>query len=153
MKKIFIMGILIIGLLLIGVFAFDYLKVNVDEQKSGQQEIMGGKLVYEIVSVDQDQMIIELTNQTDEEIVLNYMSSQKYNFNLIKNGKSIYNWAADKSFLQVITQVALKPEESEKYIIDLTDLPIKSGEYEIEFFSVAKELENTPALKDKLTIE
>lgn len=153
MKKISILGIIVIVILMIGVFAFDYLKDNVDEPKNGQQEIMDGKLKYKIVSVDQEKMIIELKNQSDEEIVLNYTSSQKYDFSLFKNGKNIYTWSADKAFLQVISQVVLKSGESEKYIIDLKDLPVGPGEYEIEFFSVAKELENMPALKSKLTIE
>lgn len=153
MKKIIILGAIIVVCLITGVYAFDGFKVNIGESKIGQPENIEGKLVYEIVSIDQEKMIIELINQSDVDSILNYTSTQRFDFFLFKNGKSMYTWSADKSFLRVDTQKVLKPKVSEKYIIDLKDLPVEPGEYEMEFFSIAKELENKPVLKGKLTIE
>ena len=59
----------------------------------------------------------------------------------------MYTRSADKSFLLVNRQVVINSGASEKYVIDLKDLPVESGEYEMEFFK------NKPVLTGKLTIK
>lgn len=125
-------------------------KSKKDKEKSG---IIDLKAKYELVSQDQEEIIIELKNEGDSDMVLTFNTSKQFDLKLIQDGKAVYTWSSDKRFAQVITNKTIKPGESDRYTIDLKNLPIKAGSYEFEFYSAAKELENMLPLKGKVDLK
>ena len=109
--------------------------------------------VYEIVEQDQDKIRIQIKNQSETDMVLNYTSSQKFDIKFMQNGKHVYTWSSDKSFMQMMSKKIVKPGESEEYTIELKGLPLEKGQYDFEFYSVAQELEDVAPLEGSLVLE
>ncbi|MPN44369.1 hypothetical protein SDC9_191934 [bioreactor metagenome] len=70
-----------------------------------------------------------------------------------QDGKHVYTWSQDKSFIQLFSEKILLQGESEIFNINLEELPLSKGVYDYEFYSVAKELSNLSPLKGKITIK
>jgi len=108
---------------------------------------------YEVVSQTDQKLIIEVRNQNTTVATYNYSSGQRYDFRLSRNGEVVYTWSADKSFILVTSVSTVKQGESEVYTVNLTDLPVEKGTYQLEFYSVAKELTEVEHLKLNITIK
>ena len=108
---------------------------------------------YEVVSQTDDELIIEVKNQNTTVATYSYSSGQRYDLRLSQNGELLYTWSSDKSFLQATSESKVTQGESEIYTVDLTDLPTEKGTYELEFWSVAKELKNIEPLSLNITIK
>lgn len=108
---------------------------------------------YELVSQARDKLVIEVKNQTTTVATYNYSSGQKFDMRLYRDGTVVYHWSSDKSFLQATSESRVIQGESETYEVDLTDFPVEKGPYELEFWSVAKELKDVNPLKLEIIIK
>jgi len=152
MKKALFLGVAVV-LLLTGCAAQQEAKIP----DGGSQPPTGGIAYfapkYEIVSQTPDELVVEVKNQNTTVATYNYSSGQKFDLRLSQNGKVAYTWSADKLFIQATSVSTVKQAESEIYTVDLTDLPVEKGNYELEFWSVAKELKDVQPLKLNITIK
>lgn len=159
MKKLYTV-IALVAVLVIGGIGYNVLQAK-DEQKSEPQkqsnqvtqQVLDGKLSYILTKDDEGVVTVELKNVSDEDVTLNYTSSQAYDYRLYKDGKVAYHWSASAGFLAVMTDKTLAPGESEVYTINTKELPVDPGTYELEFYSVAKELANEPKVSITLDLK
>ncbi len=82
---------------------------------------------------------INLSNKT---IVLNYNTSQRYDFKLsYPSGRTLWRWSDDKSFTQVLGTVSLAPGQVVRYTDKFT-LPssIRDGVYHVFGWNTAKQI-------------
>lgn len=130
---------------------------EVDKQKENKNLKNGNVdhavLKYEITYKDENKMIIRVKNESDADITLNYTSGQKFDIKFMQDGKDVYTWSSDKSFMQMISENTIKPGEREEYVIELGELPLEKGTYDFEFYSVAKELKGIPSLKGSIDLD
>jgi len=69
-------------------------------------------------------------NQTEEEIKLEFPSSQRFDYSVAtKGGEEIFLFSSVASFLQVIGEENIKQAETLTYEIDLHDLNLEKGDY------------------------
>jgi len=72
----------------------------------------------------------EVKNQTEEEIKLEFSSSQRFDYSVqTKEGDELFLFSSVTSFLQVIGEETVKQWESLSYKIDLHDLELQKGDY------------------------
>jgi hypothetical protein len=110
-------------------------------------------LKYALKSQDAKKLVVEVKNQNEKPMTLTYSSGQTFDIKLYRVGKHVYTWSQDKNFIQLFTEKTLIQGGSEVYEVNLEELTLPKGEYDYEFYSVAKELSNTPYLKGKVTIK
>lgn len=123
------------------------------ENNNGNGGIAYYPLKYEVKNGNDDKLVIEVRNQNEKPITLTYTSGQMYDIKFYQNGKHVYTWSQDKNFIQMISEKTIIQGESEIYEVNLDELTLPKGEYQYEFYSVAKELSNVPVLKGKITIK
>ena len=66
-----------------------------------------------------------MANLTNQSILLNYNTSQKYDFQLdLPSGQTLWRWSDDKSFAQMISKFSFSPDQSirfeEQYALPLS---------------------------------
>ncbi|KOA18189.1 intracellular proteinase inhibitor [Clostridium homopropionicum DSM 5847] len=110
-------------------------------------------LKYELQSIDNERLKVQVKNQNEKPVTLTYTSGQRFDIKFYKDGKLVYTWSQDKLFIQEVTEKTIIQGESEVYEVNLKDLPLEKGTYEYEFYSTAKELSKAPYLKGSLTIK
>lgn len=82
---------------------------------------------------------INLSNKT---IVLNYNTSQRFDFKLsYPSGRTLWRWSDDKAFTQVLSTVSLPPGQLIRYT-DKFPLPtsVKDGVYHVFGWNTAKQI-------------
>lgn len=82
---------------------------------------------------------INLSNKT---IVLNYNTSQRYDFKLsYPSGRTLWRWSDDKAFTQVVGKVSLTPGQVVRYTDKFT-LPssVQDGVYHVFGWNTAKQI-------------
>lgn len=57
-------------------------------------------------------LTLEVANETDAEIVLDFADGQRFDFEAIADGAPVWRWAADMFFPQMLGQERLPPGES-----------------------------------------
>lgn len=115
------------------------------EGKSGAVEvsIVEGSLKTDIAKVEGSEYkyVFSIQNDTEKDQTLIYPSSQEYDYT-IKDGSGniLYTYSMDKSFLQVVKEVVVKPGERLDFELDLTEgLPyIETGTYTVEVWATLK---------------
>ncbi|MCS4540909.1 MAG: BsuPI-related putative proteinase inhibitor [Euryarchaeota archaeon] len=60
-------------------------------------------------------MTVTILNNGPNPITIEFASSQRYDFIILKNNNEIWRWSADKAFAQVIGSVTLQPGEKQSY--------------------------------------
>lgn len=123
------------------------LNVSIYQKHEASEGIAYFEPKYEFVSIENNKLTIEVKNQSDTTMDLNYSSGQEYNLKLYKETKEVFNWESDKSFTDALRKEIIKQGDSKIYTVDLNNLSVDDGEYTFEFYSVAKELKKTPVLK------
>lgn len=123
------------------------LNVSISQKHEASEGIAYFAPKYEFVSIKNNKLTIEVKNQSDAVMDLNYSSGQEYNLKLYKNTKEVFNWESDKSFTDALRKETINQGDSKFYTVNLNNLPIDDSEYTFEFYSVAKELKKTPVLK------
>mgnify|MGYP000848163894 CR=1 FL=1 len=85
-------------------------------------------------------MRLLLQNHTQEEIVIQHNSGQKYDFKLLnRQGEILYTWSADKLFTMALTQTTLAPNETlvfEQILSFESYEAIKDQIYELQAFII-----------------
>ena len=61
------------------------------------------------------QMFITVLNNKKELVTLEFKTSQRYDFIVLKNSQEIWRWSGDKAFAMVLGSLALKPNEKITY--------------------------------------
>lgn len=85
----------------------------------------------------------KVKNQTERTEVLTFPSGQKFDFIVYdKEGNKVFQWSDEKSFIQMIQTVELKPGE-ELTFVEPTGLP--PGDYKIEAWLTAEGKEDVRA--------
>lgn len=122
-------------------------------KKSSNGGIAYFPLKYELQSIDNEKLKVQVKNQNETPITLTYNSGQRFDIKFYKEGKLAYTWSQDKLFIQEVTEKTIIQGESEVYEVSLKDLPLEKGTYKYEFYSTAKELSKAPYLTGSLTIK
>lgn len=112
-----------------------------------------GKLHFSIDAVNDKKFEIKLKNISSEDIKLTFTSGQVFDLKLLKDGKEIYFWSSDKSFIAMISETELKAGEEMVFDVTFNELPLEKGEYEMELWCVAKEIIDGIALEVTFSVE
>jgi hypothetical protein len=88
---------------------------------------------------------IELLNNSQEDLVLNFSSGQSYEI-YIKNWQKevIYTWSADKMFTQAFKEITIEAGEGQSFQEKIAAHQFRAGVYflEVEIKSLEKEIAN-----------
>ncbi len=111
---------------------------NVNGESGG--EVMANGV--EAIISDKDEVVFQykVTNKSENEVVLEFTSSQRYDYS-VKNkaGEEIFLYSSVTSYLQVLGEETIKQGESLVYEIDLRDLNLQPGEYVLTAWLTPKE--------------
>ena len=81
----------------------------------------------------------EVKNQTEEEVVLEFTSSQRYDYSVkTKDGKEVFLFSSVASFLQALGEEKVKQGEALSYEIDLHELSLEKGDYVLSVWMTPK---------------
>ncbi|MBS8266254.1 intracellular proteinase inhibitor (BsuPI) [Mesobacillus boroniphilus] len=130
MKKLLM--ILLLGLLVTGCGTGN--KVSKDNQDDGKNGggagIVAGEMAASLTEKSPLVFQYEVKNQTEEEVTLEFTSSQRYDYSVkTKDGKEIFLFSSVASFLQALGEETVKQGESLTYEIDLHELKLGKGDY------------------------
>ncbi|OCA85764.1 hypothetical protein A8F94_12895 [Bacillus sp. FJAT-27225] len=82
----------------------------------------------------------EVKNQTEQTVNFDFTSSQRYDYSVKdKNGKELFLFSSVASFLQALGTETLAPGETLSYEINLSDLELEKGDYELTVWMTPKE--------------
>jgi hypothetical protein len=90
-------------------------------------------------------------NQTEKPQTLKFSSGQRFEYRLYKNGEQIYQYSMDKLFMLEYKEIELKQGEELTFTEKVEDL--KTGNYEIEFWLVAADMESPTKKKVQFTVK
>ncbi|MCM3575446.1 MULTISPECIES: BsuPI-related putative proteinase inhibitor [Mesobacillus] len=126
MKKLWM--ILLLGLLITGCGTGNQVSNN-DEDKGGAG-IVAGEMAASLTEESPLIFQYEVKNQTEEEVTLEFTSSQRYDYSVkTKDGSEVFLFSSVAAFLQVLGEEKLKQGDSLTYEINLHELSLEKGEY------------------------
>lgn len=126
MKKILM--VLLMGLLVTGCGTEN--QVSNNDQDQGGAGIVAGEMAASLTEESPLIFQYEVKNQTEEEVTLEFTSSQRYDYSVkTKDGKEIFLFSSVASFLQALGEETVKQGESLTYDIDLHELNLEKGDY------------------------
>ncbi|WP_226086454.1 BsuPI-related putative proteinase inhibitor [Mesobacillus sp. S13] len=126
MKKILM--VLLMGLLVTGCGTEN--QVSNNDQDQGGAGIVAGEMAASLTEESPLIFQYEVKNQTEEEVVLEFTSSQRYDYSVkTKDGKEVFLFSSVASFLQALGEETVKQGESLTYDIDLHELNLEKGDY------------------------
>ncbi|NKE05966.1 MULTISPECIES: BsuPI-related putative proteinase inhibitor [Mesobacillus] len=126
MKKILM--VLLMGLLVTGCGTEN--QVSNNDQNQGGAGIVAGEMAASLTEESPLIFQYEVKNQTEEEVVLEFTSSQRYDYSVkTKEGKEVFLFSSVASFLQALGEETVKQGESLTYDIDLHELNLEKGDY------------------------
>jgi hypothetical protein len=135
MKKLLM--ILLLGLLVTGCGTES--QVSNNSQDKGGAGIVAGEVAASLTEESSLIFQYEVKNQTEEEVTLEFTSSQRYDYSVkTKNGKEVFLFSSVASFLQALGEENLKQGESLAYEIDLQELSLEKGEYILSVWMTPK---------------
>ncbi|WP_226678550.1 BsuPI-related putative proteinase inhibitor [Mesobacillus jeotgali] len=140
MKKLLM--VLLLGLLVTGCGTGN--KVTNDNQDDGKNGGGAGIVAGEMAaSLTEESPLIfqyEVKNQTEEEVTLEFTSSQRYDYSVkTKDGKEVFLFSSVASFLQALGEETVKQGESLTYDIDLHELNLEKGDYILTVWMTPKD--------------
>ncbi|GAM15720.1 BsuPI-related putative proteinase inhibitor [Mesobacillus selenatarsenatis] len=126
MKKLLM--ILLLGLLMTGCGTGN--QVSNNSENKGGAGIVAGEIAASLTEESPLIFQYEVKNQTEEEVTLEFTSSQRYDYSVkTKDGKEVFLFSSVASFLQALGEEKLKQGESLTYDIDLHELNLEKGDY------------------------
>eukprot|EP01155_Anaeramoeba_flamelloides_P005545 Anaeramoba_flamelloidesa1076438_23.p1 GENE.a1076438_23~~a1076438_23.p1 ORF type:complete len:309 (+),score=38.47 a1076438_23:212-1138(+) len=93
------------------------------------------------VGVDTIDFIFDIHNQTEEDQVITFSSSQTFDFDVYNSdGEQVYNWASVRSFIMMINEVPIEKDSYVRYEVpwdykDATGEKLPAGTYKVVFTS------------------
>ncbi|GEM_PF-1186253 len=136
--------------------SLDYLKAegHIVEKEKAFDASLDAK-----VGRDSVEFIFDIHNQTESDQVISFSSSQTFDFNVYNSdGDQVYNWASVRSFLTVITDVAIEKEGYVRYetpwdYTDASGQKLPAGAYKVVFTSQFKFGEEPIELSSEVLID
>jgi ABC-type molybdate transport system substrate-binding protein len=136
MKKLLM--ILLLGLLVTGCGTGNQVSNN-DEDKGGAG-IVAGEMAAKMTEESPLIFQYEVKNQTEEEVTLEFTSSQRYDYSVkTKDGKEVFLFSSVASFLQALGEETVKQGESLTYDISLQELNLDKGDYILTVWMTPKD--------------
>ncbi|MBT2663037.1 BsuPI-related putative proteinase inhibitor [Bacillus sp. ISL-45] len=136
MKKLWM--ILLLGLLITGCGTGNQVSNN-DEDKGGAG-IVAGEMAASLTEESPLIFQYEVKNQTEEEVTLEFTSSQRYDYSVkTKDGKEVFLFSSVAAFLQVLGEEKLSQGDSLTYEMDLHELSLEKGEYVLTAWMTPKD--------------
>lgn len=103
-------------------------------------QIIAGEMVASLTESSPLHYIYEVKNQTEKVVKLEFTSSQRVDYQVkTTEGEEVYLFSSTASFLAVIGSEEIKPGEEFTYDINLSELNLSSGEYELSVWMTPKE--------------
>lgn len=135
MKKLLM--ILLMGLLVTGCGTGKQVSNNDEDQ--GGAGIVAGEMAASLAEENPLIFQYEIKNQTEEEVTLEFTSSQRYDYSVkTKDGKEIFLFSSVANFLQALGEEKLKQGEALNYEIDLHELSLEKGDYVLSVWMTPK---------------
>ena len=135
MRKIWML--VLMGLLVTGCGTGNQVSNNDEDQ--GGAGIVAGEMA---ASLTEEKPLIfqyEVKNQTEEEVTLEFSSSQRYDYSVkTKDGKEVFLFSSVASFLQALGEEKVKQGEALNYKIDLHELSLEKGDYVLSVWMTPK---------------
>jgi ABC-type molybdate transport system substrate-binding protein len=126
MKKLLM--VFLLGLLVTGCGTGNQVSNN-DEDRGGAG-IVAGEMAAKMTEESPLIFQYEVKNQTEEEVTLEFTSSQRYDYSVkTKDGKEVFLFSSVASFLQALGEETVKQGESLTYDISLQELNLDKGDY------------------------
>ncbi|WP_349409721.1 BsuPI-related putative proteinase inhibitor [Pseudalkalibacillus sp. SCS-8] len=102
------------------------------EEKSEGNENVAGEVELKVVSFTNDQAVIELQNQTEKPLELEFTSGQQYDM-WIKNesGETVFHWGEGKMFTQALKKETIEPGGKRTFTVAIPELD--PGTYNVRF--------------------
>lgn len=92
---------------------------------------------------------LEVKNNTNKNIATRFNSGQRYDFVVKKDGKKVWRWSDDYSFITVMQNLTIEPGERETYTADW--VCEESGDYTVEAYFMGKST-TKPVLVKEFTV-
>ncbi|WNF23292.1 BsuPI-related putative proteinase inhibitor [Mesobacillus jeotgali] len=135
MRKLWML--VLMGLLVTGCGTGNQVSNNDEDQ--GGAGIVAGEMA---ASLTEEKPLIfqyEVKNQTEEEVTLEFSSSQRYDYSVkTKDGKEVFLFSSVASFLQALGEEKVKQGEALNYKIDLHELSLEKGDYVLSVWMTPK---------------
>ena len=118
--------------------SLDYLKA---EGYISEEEMPFDASLDTEMGVEAIDFIFDIHNQTEEDQVITFSSSQTFDFDVYNSdGQNVYNWASIRSFLMMIKEVPIEKDAYVRYEVpwdykDATGEKLPAGTYKVVFTS------------------
>lgn len=107
------------------------------EKPSEGNGIVAGQMELNVLSFEEDKVIIELKNQMERPQVMEFTSGQQYDMWIRdENGKEVFHWGEGKMFTQAMKTETIEPGGSKAFTVALPKLD--PGTYKIRFKVTSK---------------
>lgn len=135
MKKLLM--VLLLGLLVTGCGTEK--QVSNNDQDQGGAGIVAGEMAASLTEESPLNFQYEVNNQTEEEVVLEFTSSQRYDYSVkTKDDKEVFLFSSVANFLQALGEEKVKQGEALSYEIDLHELSLEKGDYVLSVWMTPK---------------
>ncbi|MFE8702784.1 BsuPI-related putative proteinase inhibitor [Cytobacillus sp. FJAT-54145] len=132
MKKLLL--ILLLGIVLTGCGTGN------EKASQGGSGIVAGEVQSTIEPLSSQIYQYEVKNQTEEEIKLDFTSSQRFDYSIkTSKGKDVYLFSSVAMFLQATGEEKIQSGESLTYEIDLKDVGLSPGDYVLTVWMTPKD--------------
>ncbi|MFE8702441.1 BsuPI-related putative proteinase inhibitor [Cytobacillus sp. FJAT-54145] len=122
---------------------------NDQGETNGSGGIVAGEVETSLIEKDSLQYEYRLKNQTEEEIILEFPTSQRYDYTIsTKDGTEKYRYSSTATFIQVEETETLKQGDELIYEINLSDIQLEKGEYVLSVWTTTKEGEKFKVVTD-----
>ena len=100
------------------------------EQMGGSPEELGSALNVTVAG-DSVRLELHVTNATEAPLLLEFPTSQRYDFAVLEGGAEVWRWSSDMMFAQALGTEELLPGESRRYMTNWP-VPGRAGDYVAE---------------------
>ncbi|WP_407270961.1 BsuPI-related putative proteinase inhibitor [Radiobacillus sp. PE A8.2] len=131
-KTMYFLLVVLFGLFLAGCGTSNADEGNQETENTNGSgnSIVAGKVVPTLTESSPLVYDYQVANQTEEEVVLEFTSSQRYDYAVSDSkGEQIYLYSSVASFMQVMGEEKMKQGEALQYSIDLHELNLSPGSY------------------------
>jgi len=85
----------------------------------------------EYVTGEKIELSIHILNPSSNSIRLDFGSTQRYDFTILKDKEEVWRWSSDKMFAMALGSLVIEPYEERSYTEVLETAGIAPGEYEL----------------------
>jgi len=85
----------------------------------------------EYITGEQMELSIHILNPVSDSIRLDFNSTQRYDFMILKDKEEVWRWSSDKMFAMALGSLVLEPYEERSYTEVLETGGVAPGDYEL----------------------